>query len=56
MKFTPGQHIHFVGIGGSGLSAIARILVERGYKVSGSDRSNNDLTDALQRPDRCARP
>jgi UDP-N-acetylmuramate--alanine ligase len=49
MKFTPGQHIHFVGIGGSGLSAIARILVERGYKVSGSDRTTNDLTDALAR-------
>jgi UDP-N-acetylmuramate--alanine ligase len=49
MIFSPAQHIHFVGIGGSGLSAIARILVERGYKVSGSDRSTNDLTDALAR-------
>jgi UDP-N-acetylmuramate--alanine ligase len=49
MNFTPGQHIHFVGIGGSGLSAIARILVERGYTVSGSDRSLNELTDALAR-------
>lgn len=49
MNFSPSQHIHFVGIGGSGLSAIARILVERGYQVSGSDRSLNDLTDALAR-------
>lgn len=33
------KHIHLVGIGGSGLSAIARVLLERGYQVSGSDRS-----------------
>ncbi len=49
MQFQPGQHIHFVGIGGSGLSAIARILTERGFRVSGSDRNLNDLTDALAR-------
>jgi UDP-N-acetylmuramate--alanine ligase len=33
------KHIHFIGIGGSGLSAIARFLLESGYKVSGSDRA-----------------
>jgi UDP-N-acetylmuramate--alanine ligase len=49
MHFTPGQHVHFVGIGGYGLSAIARILLERGYTVSGSDRTPNALTDALAR-------
>ena len=32
------QRVHFIGIGGSGLSAIARLLVESGYVVSGSDR------------------
>ncbi len=32
-------HVHFIGIGGSGLSAIARLLKESGYGVSGSDRS-----------------
>ena len=32
------KHIHFIGIGGSGLSAIARLLLESGYTVSGSDR------------------
>jgi UDP-N-acetylmuramate--alanine ligase len=31
-------HVHFIGIGGSGLSAIARLLLESGYEVSGSDR------------------
>ena len=33
----PGAHIHLVGVGGAGLSAIARVLLERGYRVSGSD-------------------
>ena len=31
------KHIHFIGIGGTGLSAIARILLQQGYTVSGSD-------------------
>ncbi|NLE50665.1 MAG: hypothetical protein GX613_04605, partial [Chloroflexi bacterium] len=33
----PDQHIHFVGIGGFGMSAIARVLLQQGYTVSGSD-------------------
>lgn len=49
MRFVPGQHIHLVGIGGFGLSAIARVLLEQGYFVSGSDRSANALTDALEK-------
>ena len=49
MTLTPGQHIHLVGIGGAGLSAIARILLGQGYTVSGSDRTPNTLTDALAR-------
>jgi UDP-N-acetylmuramate--alanine ligase len=48
-RLAPGQHIHFVGIGGIGLSAIARVLLERGCKISGSDRAPNTLTDALIR-------
>lgn len=44
---TPGQHVHLVGIGGAGLSAIARVLLGQGYRVSGSDRSLNTLTAAL---------
>ena len=47
MSLTPGQHIHLVGIGGAGLSAIARILLGQGYRVSGSDRTPNPLTAAL---------
>jgi UDP-N-acetylmuramate--alanine ligase len=42
-----GAHIHFVGIGGIGLSAIARVLNGWGYRVSGSDRELSPLTDAL---------
>ena len=49
MKFEAGQHIHFIGIGGFGMSAIARVLLLRGFTVSGSDRNRNDLTDALER-------
>ncbi|MEN6522884.1 MAG: UDP-N-acetylmuramate--L-alanine ligase [Anaerolineaceae bacterium] len=37
------EHVHFIGIGGTGLSAIARLLLESGYTVSGSDRSNTPL-------------
>jgi len=49
MRFVPGQHIHLVGIGGFGLSAIARVFLEQGYYVSGSDRNANALTDALEK-------
>ncbi len=49
MKLQSGQHLYLVGIGGSGLSAIARVLLGQGYTVSGSDRSLNSLTDALAR-------
>jgi UDP-N-acetylmuramate--alanine ligase len=40
-------HIHFIGIGGSGLSAIARVLLERGFSVSGSDRVFSPLAREL---------
>lgn len=42
-----GVHIHLVGIGGTGLSAIATLLLERGYTVSGSDQRPNEATDEL---------
>lgn len=41
------QRIHLIGIGGSGLSAIARLLLESGYTVSGSDRAPSVLTQEL---------
>ncbi len=48
LKLTPGQHIHLIGIGGAGLSAIARILLQRGFIVSGSDLRASGITTALQ--------
>ena len=42
------KHIHFIGIGGSGLSAIARLLLESGYKVSGSDRAMTPFADEVR--------
>jgi len=47
MRLKPNQHIHIVGIGGSGMSAIARVLLQKGYHVSGSDRAANEFTQAL---------
>jgi UDP-N-acetylmuramate--alanine ligase len=43
-----GRHVHFIGIGGSGLSAIATILRERGEIVSGSDRQESPVTHRLR--------
>lgn len=42
------EHVHFVGIGGTGLSAIARVLLERGYRVSGSDRKFSTLARSIE--------
>jgi len=41
------QHVHLVGIGGAGLSAIARVLLERGARVSGSDLRMSRVAQAL---------
>jgi UDP-N-acetylmuramate--alanine ligase len=41
------KHIHFVGIGGSGMSGIAEILHNLGYTVSGSDQADNATTRRL---------
>jgi UDP-N-acetylmuramate--alanine ligase len=42
------KHVHLIGIGGTGLSAIARLLLESGYTVTGSDRSLSPLAAELQ--------
>jgi UDP-N-acetylmuramate--alanine ligase len=44
---APSAHIHFIGIGGAGLSAIARVLMGLGYRVSGSDQAASALTRVL---------
>ncbi|HIE56618.1 MAG TPA: UDP-N-acetylmuramate--L-alanine ligase, partial [Anaerolineales bacterium] len=42
------DHIHLIGIGGTGLSAIARVLLESGYTVSGSDMQDSPLAQAVR--------
>ena len=41
--FKKVKHIHFVGIGGAGMIGIAKVLLKKGYKISGSD-----ITDSLE--------
>ncbi len=47
LQLHSGQRVHIIGIGGAGLSAIARILLERGFTVSGSDLRSSALTADL---------
>ena len=42
------KKVHFVGIGGAGMSALAKILVEKGYNVSGSDVKESVMTGVLR--------
>ncbi|MFH0988711.1 MAG: UDP-N-acetylmuramate--L-alanine ligase [bacterium] len=46
--FSSIKKIHFVGIGGIGMSGIAEILIDQGFNVSGSDRSLSEVTERLQ--------
>jgi UDP-N-acetylmuramate--alanine ligase len=41
------RHLHFVGVGGIGMSGIAELLVNLGYRVSGSDARVSEITDRL---------
>jgi len=47
--------IHFVGIGGSGMSGIAEVLLNLGYQVQGSDLRANEVTKRLERLGACIR-
>ncbi len=42
------KNIHFIGIGGAGMSALAQVLLELGYRVSGSDIKMNPITKRLE--------
>ncbi|MGH9559078.1 MAG: UDP-N-acetylmuramate--L-alanine ligase [Bryobacteraceae bacterium] len=48
MFFKP-QHVHFVGIGGIGMSGLAEVLLDMGYPVSGSDARLSHTTERLAR-------
>jgi UDP-N-acetylmuramate--alanine ligase len=47
--FSSIKKLHFIGIGGIGMSGIAEILLDQGFSVSGSDRSLSEVTERLQK-------
>ena len=47
--FKKYQQIHFVGIGGAGMSGIAEVLLNMGYRVTGSDLKRNEAVERLER-------
>jgi UDP-N-acetylmuramate--alanine ligase len=47
--FEKRHHVHFVGIGGIGMSGIAEVLLNMGYVVSGSDQADSETTRRLAR-------
>ena len=47
--FSSIKKLHFIGIGGIGMSGIAEILLDQGFAVSGSDRSLSEVTERLQK-------
>jgi UDP-N-acetylmuramate--alanine ligase len=47
--FSSIRKLHFVGVGGIGMSGLAEILVDQGFTVTGSDRAANDNTERLER-------
>lgn len=47
-ELRDGTRLHFVGIGGSGMSAIALVLLDRGFEVSGSDLQENEIVRSLR--------
>ena len=49
MRFGKIRKIHFVGIGGIGMSGIAEVLLNLGYEVSGSDMQLTEITTALEK-------
>lgn len=44
-----GKRIHMIGVGGSSMSGLAEMLIDKGYQVSGSDRSDGYLMDDVRR-------
>ncbi len=51
IDFSTPSSIYFVGIGGVSMCALAELLADAGFKVSGSDRGRSALTDALESKD-----
>ena len=49
VKLGHTKHLHFVGVGGIGMSGLAELLLNQGYAVSGSDMTETDITRNLQK-------
>lgn len=47
--FSSIKKLHFVGIGGIGMSGIAEILLDQGFRISGSDRALSEVTERLEK-------
>jgi len=47
--FRSIKKLHFIGVGGIGMSGIAEILLDQGFNVSGSDRTLSEVTERLQK-------
>ena len=48
MNISEHKKIHFIGIGGIGVSAVARMMLHDGKQVSGSDRDKSEITEMLE--------
>lgn len=48
LKDLAGKHVHFIGVGGAGMSGLARIMASEGIRVSGSDIKESSVLTALQ--------
>jgi UDP-N-acetylmuramate--alanine ligase len=49
MMFRSVKKIHFIGIGGIGMSGIAEILLDQGFSVTGSDKQLSEITERLEK-------
>ena len=48
MELVPGQHVHFLGVGGISMSALAEALAVQGFRVSGCDRGDSPRLQGLR--------
>jgi len=49
IDLSPYKYFYFLGIGGIGMSALARYFISKGYEVAGYDRTQTELTDELEK-------
>ena len=48
INFKEPIHVHFIGIGGISMSGLAELLLQEGFRISGSDHKRSELTEALE--------